>query len=122
MYKVSELEMTPAAVKWAVRQGRFRKVEYGIYAEGPEPLSALDRARGAVLATGGVASGCLAGVLLGMDAVRFREVDVTVPPSGNGHRRGVRRRVLPDGADRGGGWGSVYGWIADAPRLGAGAR
>ena len=53
-----------------------------VYAEGPEPVTPLDRERAAVLAANGVARGGLAGVLLGFDRVTLdgrptRRGDVT---------------------------------------------
>ncbi|HET7719021.1 MAG TPA: DUF559 domain-containing protein [Acidimicrobiales bacterium] len=55
----------------------------------------LDQARAAVLATGGVASHHLAGVLHGLDSVHLDGLWVTVPPTGNGRRPHVCRRALP---------------------------
>ena len=65
-----------------------------VYGDGPEDPTPLDRARAAVLAAGGVATGNLAGVLLEMDGVRFNGAEMAVHPSGNGRRRGARRRRL----------------------------
>jgi len=47
-----------------------------------------------MLATGGVASGRFAAVLLGLDGVESRRVELTRGPSTNGRRIGVRRREL----------------------------
>ena len=47
------------------------------------------------MATGGVASHCLAGVLYGLDSVNLDGLWVTVPPTGNGRRPHVCRRALP---------------------------
>ena len=57
------------ALRWGERTGRWRRVERGVYADGPEPLTLLDRARARILASGGTARGCLAGVLHGLDGV-----------------------------------------------------
>jgi hypothetical protein len=90
-----ERGLTRSAIRWGERKGRWRKVGDGLYAEGGEAPTAFDVAVGALVATGGVASGAFAGVLLGLDAVAFRTADFTVPPGGNGGRPGTRRRLLP---------------------------
>src|SRR5579859_471049 len=98
LYKVEELRQlgfTRSAVRWGERVGRWRRVEAGVYADGPEEPTELDRARAAVLVTGGAASGCLAAVLLQFDGVELRGVEVMVHPSGNGRRPGARRREVP---------------------------
>jgi very-short-patch-repair endonuclease len=91
-----ELELTRSALRWAERKGRWQRVERGVWAEGSEGLTTLDRARAAVLATGGVASHHLAGVLHGLDAVRLDGTWITVSPNGNGRRPYVRRGRLPE--------------------------
>lgn len=88
-------EMTEAALRWGEQKGRWRRADRGVWAEGPEELSPLDRARAQVMATGGVASHSLAGVLHGLDSVTLDGTWVTVPPTGNGRRPRVRRRQLP---------------------------
>lgn len=101
LYEIDDLSatgMTPAAIRWGQRTGRWRRVERGVRVAGPDAPSPLERALAAVLATGGVASGTLAGVLLGLDAVEFEGPDITVSPTGNGRRPGARRRLLA--ADR----------------------
>lgn len=89
------LGLTRAALRWGEAQGRWTKIERRIYADGPEPISPYDRAIGAVAASGGVASGMVAGWLLGLDAVDVCGPDVTVPPDRSGGRPGARRRMLP---------------------------
>lgn len=86
--------MTEAALRWGEGRGRWRRVDRGVWAEGPEEPCEFDRARAAVLATGGVASHHLAGVLHGLDAVTLDGPWVTVPVSGNGRRPHVCRRPL----------------------------
>ena len=88
-------EMTEATLRWGERKGRWRRADRGVWAEGPEDLSLLDRARAAVLATGGVASHHLAAVLHGLDSVGLNGRWVTVPPTANGRRPHVCRRTLP---------------------------
>ena len=97
LYTVEELQnlgFTRSAIRWGVQVGRWRKIENGIYGEGRDDPTAFDRAVGAVLATGGAASGSFAGWLLGLDAVEFRGADFTVGPSASGRRSGARRRNL----------------------------
>jgi hypothetical protein len=73
------------------RNGEGRRAAV-VRAADPTPL---ERAVAVVVATGGVASGRLAGVLLGLDSVVLDGPDVTVPSTCSGRRNGVRRRDLP---------------------------
>jgi hypothetical protein len=77
--------ITSAALRWGEKTGRWRRIERGVYGDGPEPPTPLDRGRARVLATGGAARGNLAGVLHGFDAVELDD-------------RPTRRDALP--ADR----------------------
>jgi hypothetical protein len=83
-----------AALRWGVRTGRWSQVDRGVFVVGTDAPSPLERAVGAVVATGGVASGALAGVLLELDGIVLRRPVVTVPPGSSNHRRGVRRHSL----------------------------
>ena len=76
--------LTRGALRWGERRGRWRRVDYGVYAEGPDEPDAVDLARARVLAAGGVASGRLAALLHGLDGV-------TEPDD-----RPLRRRMLPE--------------------------
>jgi hypothetical protein len=76
--------VTREALRWGERRGRWRRVERQVYAEGADEPDAFDRARARVLATGGIASGRLAGILHCLDAVTGLD------------QRPLRRRVLPD--------------------------
>ena len=84
----------PAALRWGERVGRWRRVAQGVYGEGPADPSPLDRALALVVVTGGVASGCLAGVLHGLDGIELAGPDVTVEPCRRQRCVGVRRRDL----------------------------
>jgi very-short-patch-repair endonuclease len=84
------------ALRWGVHTGRWSRVEAGVYIVGGDDPTPVERAVAAVLRTGGVASGALAGILLELDSVVFRPPFVTVAPTGNGRRAGVRRRALPE--------------------------
>src|SRR2546421_2049609 len=86
--------LTADALRWGERVGLWRRVERGVYAMGAEDPTPLECAFAAVLATGGAASGHVAGVLHELDSVELLGPDVTVPPTCNGRRPGVRRRVL----------------------------
>lgn len=74
--------VTSAELRWGVRTGQWRRIERGVYGDGPDEPDGLDRARARVLASGGVASARLAGVLHGLEAVVFDE-------------RPTRRRGVP---------------------------
>jgi hypothetical protein len=74
--------MTEAELRWRVRTGRCQRVRRGVYVEGGEPPTALERQVARVLAATGVASGNLAAVLHNLDGVRL-------------DARPVRRRKLP---------------------------
>ena len=93
--RTDEIGLSRSALRWAERNGQWQRLERGVWAEGPDEPSQLDRARAAVLATGGVASHNLAGVLHGLDSVTLDGLWVTVPPSGNGRRPHVCRRTVP---------------------------
>lgn len=88
-------EVTEGTLRWGERTGRWRRADRGVWAEGPEEVSQFDRARAAVMATGGVASHHLAGVLYGLDSVRLDGTWVTVGRNSNGRRERVSRRDLP---------------------------
>jgi len=60
--------VTIDALRWG--EGRlWRRVERGVYADGPEPITQLDRERARVVASRSAARGNLAGVLHGLDGV-----------------------------------------------------
>jgi very-short-patch-repair endonuclease len=89
--------LTESQLRWGELTGRWRRIDRCVWAEGPDEPSQLDRARAAVLATGGVASHHLAGLLHDLDSVRLEGLWVTVPRTASGRRKGVSRRDLaPD--------------------------
>jgi len=98
VFTVSEARargITPSALRWGAQTGRWSLVERGVYVVGSDPPNSVERAVGAVLATGGAASGTLAGLLLDFDAVdRASGAYVTVPRTGDGRRPEVRRKTL----------------------------
>lgn len=69
LFTAAETGLTNDALRWGVQAGRCVRVQRGVYAEGPEPPTAMDRARARVLAAASPARGALAGVLLGLDGV-----------------------------------------------------
>ena len=77
--------LSPKALRCGEAAGRWRRVRKGVYAEGPEEPTDLDRRVADVLACDGVADGRLAGVLHGLDGVDLDD-------------RRPQRRLLP--ADR----------------------
>jgi very-short-patch-repair endonuclease len=87
--------LTESQLRWGELTGRWRRIDRCVWAEGPDEPSQLDRARAAVLATGGVASHHLAAVLHDLDSVRLDGVWVSVPRTASGRRKGVSRRDLP---------------------------
>lgn len=75
--------LTRSALRWGERRGQWRRIDFAVFADGPDDPSALDAARARVLAAGGVASGRLAALLHGLDGV--------ASPGD----RPLRERVLP---------------------------
>jgi hypothetical protein len=88
-------EVTEGTLRWGERTGRWRRADRCVSAEGPEEVSQFDRARAAVMATGGVASHHLAGVLYGLDSVSVDGTWVTLARNASGRRPRVSRRDLP---------------------------
>ncbi len=78
-----ESGLSSEALRWGEQIGRWRRIERGVYGDGPDDPTPLDAARARVLAMRGVASGRLAGVLHGFDGVALEG-----PPR--------RRRGIPD--------------------------
>ena len=87
--------LTMSALRWGARHGTCRRIERGVYAEGGEDPTPLDRARARVLRSGGVACGRLAGALLDLDGVALRGPEFVVAPGRSGRRSGARRRDIP---------------------------
>lgn len=95
LFTREESGLSPAALRWGEQKGRWRRADTGVWVEGSTEPSPLDRARAAVMATGGVASHRLAGVLHGLDSVGLDGPWVTVSRTSNGRRPRVSRRALP---------------------------
>jgi hypothetical protein len=86
--------ITPSELRWGCHTGRWRLLDWGVYGHGPVDPSGVDRALAAVVRSGGIASGRLAGVLHELDSVGFGGLDMTVLPGRSASMPGVRRRVL----------------------------
>lgn len=71
LFTVAESGLSYHALIWGEQTGKWRRVQQGVYAEGPEPVTQLDRARAQVIASGSPARGGLAGVLLELDSVQL---------------------------------------------------
>jgi very-short-patch-repair endonuclease len=97
LYTTDELGLTRSALRWAERSGRWQRIDRGVWVQGSDAVTELDRARAAVLATGAVASHHLAGVLHGLDSVRLDGRWMTLPPTASGGRpRACRRHLEPE--------------------------
>lgn len=69
LFTAQESELTSSALKWGEQTRKWRRVQQGIYAEGPDDPTDLDRERAKVIASGSPARGGLGGVLLDLDSV-----------------------------------------------------
>ena len=69
LFTSAECGLTNHALKWGEQTGKWRRVQQGIYAEGPEDPTPFDRARAKVMASGSPARGSLAGLLFGLDSI-----------------------------------------------------
>jgi hypothetical protein len=83
LFTSEESGLTNDALRWQVRSGLSQRVMLGVYADGPRPVSQLDRERAVVIARRTAARGALSGVLHQLDSV---ELD----------GRPTRRRELPE--------------------------
>lgn len=61
--------LTNDQLRWGEATGRWRRVQRGVYADGPAPVTQLDRERAKVIAARSAARGGLAGVLHKLDGV-----------------------------------------------------
>lgn len=102
-FTAAESGMTRAQLRHGEAIGQWRKVTRATYRFGSDPVTLLDECLGLVVVSGGVASGGLAGVLHGLDAVELRRPEATLPPgSTNRHSRIRRRELLGDVVEIGG--------------------
>jgi very-short-patch-repair endonuclease len=96
-FTAAESGRTRAELRHGEATGRWVKVGRANYRFGSDPVSELDECLAPVAAAGGTAHGQLAGVLLGLDAVRLAGPEQTLPVGSSNARAGVRRRDLPWG-------------------------
>lgn len=80
----------------SVKEGRLVDLGYGMYGEGPDEPTFLDRSVAAARARNAAVGGLAAGELLGFDSVQATEVDFVIPASSNNLRSGARRRRATD--------------------------
>lgn len=69
LFTTAESGLSRHALYWGEKTGRWRRVQRGIYADGPDDPTPLDIERAKVMASGSPARGGLGGVLLGLDSV-----------------------------------------------------
>jgi len=93
-FTAAESGMTRAQLRHGESTRRWVRVGRGVYRFGSDTVSPFDQCLALVVATEGVASGAIAGVLHGYDSVDLGEPEVTVPPGASHKRAGVRRREL----------------------------
>lgn len=93
-FTAAESGLTRSQLRHGEVVGRWRRVDRTIYRYGSEPVTTLDRCLALIVRTDGVASGEVAGVLHGLDAVELRGPDVTLPPGSTNRHPGIRRRLL----------------------------
>lgn len=93
-FTAAESGMTRAQLRHGEATGRWRRVDRALYRFGADPVTDLDRAVALIVATDGAASGTVAGVMHGLDAVGLSRPDVTLAPESSHKRAGVRRRDL----------------------------
>lgn len=87
--------ITISELRWGERHGRWRRIEKGVYVDGPAPPGRVDAAIGAVRVLHGAASGALAGTLHELDSIQLDGGPyVTVRPGRATGRRDARERML----------------------------
>ncbi len=85
--------MSRSALAWGKQNGKWVDAGYGVFAEGAEPVTELERSVAAAKACRGQVSGCAAGEMLSLDSVKADRVDFTVEPGACNARPGARRRA-----------------------------
>jgi very-short-patch-repair endonuclease len=71
LFRGRDSGLTDEELEWGARSGRWRRVQNGIYADGPDAVTSLDRERARVMASSSPARGALVGVLLELDSVEL---------------------------------------------------
>jgi very-short-patch-repair endonuclease len=71
LFTTAESGLTEDALRWAQSKGSCRRIQRGVYGDGPGDPTPLDLARAKVIASGSPARGGFAGVLYGLDGVQL---------------------------------------------------
>lgn len=87
--------ITPSALRWGLKSGRWQRIGYGVMLRGGEPPSRLEHALGVLVGSGGVAAWTLAGILHGLDSVVLGDMFAVLPPSSRCSRKGIAKRSIP---------------------------
>ena len=85
--------ITQSALRWRIRKGLFHGVGRGVYIEGPEPPTPVERALGVVVATNGIACESLAATLYELDAIRLYAPYSTIPLRSDSNRGTYRSDI-----------------------------
>ncbi len=78
--------LTQGDLRWGERTGRWRRANRGVWAEGPEEPTELDRARAAVMPPGGWPATTTWRGAARLDAVGLHGIRVTAPRTASGRR------------------------------------
>lgn len=87
---------THSALKHGVEVGTIQRLHYGVYLDGPEPATRIERALALLVATNGVASGGLAGVLHELDSAVVVGAVVTARSGRYSGRQGVSHAQIDE--------------------------
>ena len=96
-FTTKEVSLTRDALRWGEKKGKWRRIVTHVYRYGAHDPTPMEQAIALVLSRGGVASGLVAAVLLGLDAVWIKGSEVTIAPTLSNDRTRVRRRTLASG-------------------------
>lgn len=93
--------MTESTLKWAVKSGSIQRIARGVYLEGGDPSSQLERVLCLLAVTDGVACGSLAAALYELDSVPLHPPYVAVKSISGSHRKKLIRRTFLSGGIKG---------------------
>src|SRR4051812_31516185 len=79
-----------STLRWRVKTGNSHRVSRGVYIDGEEPPTPMERALAKVWVVDGVATGSLAAILQDFDGVRLHVPYVAVLAISQSHRKGLR--------------------------------
>jgi hypothetical protein len=86
--------ITESELRWAVRKGTVQRIARGVYVDGYDFPTPIERAMAKVVLHGAAAGGTLAGVLHELDGVTLRPPYVVRPRWAKSDRKDVVRRTL----------------------------